>query len=156
MSLPASGSISMSQIAAELSIGSGGLNLNDSRVRGLAGIGSGTISFSSLRGKSNVQPLTATSSGTDGSAISASGGGVVTGSVTANPSGSTGSYTYAWVIISGNASLVDASSQTCSVTGSYAKLQSYIRNISLQCTVTSGSTSVVTTIGIKLVVDNLQ
>ena len=52
MSLPSSGPIDFAAIRTELSLG-GTLDLNDSRVRGLAGKPSGTISFSDLRGKSN-------------------------------------------------------------------------------------------------------
>lgn len=43
----------MTQIAAELGISASGLNLNDSRVRALAGKPSGPISYSDLRGKSS-------------------------------------------------------------------------------------------------------
>lgn len=52
MTLPASGPISMSDIAAELGISAQGLSLGDSRVRALAGKPSGPISFSDLYGKS--------------------------------------------------------------------------------------------------------
>ena len=56
MSLPSSGPIDFAAIRTELSLG-GTLDLNDSRVRGLAGKPSGTISFSDLRGKSNSSPF---------------------------------------------------------------------------------------------------
>lgn len=52
MALPSSGSISMSQVRAELKL-SGSINLGHSRVRGLAGRPSGSISMSQLRGKSD-------------------------------------------------------------------------------------------------------
>ncbi|WP_188013153.1 hypothetical protein [Photobacterium damselae] len=61
MALPSSGSISMSQVAAELGIPATGLSLNDQRVRVLAGRLSGTISFSDLRGKSNAKVITISS-----------------------------------------------------------------------------------------------
>lgn len=51
MTLPASGSISMSQVRTELG-GSGALDLNNTSVRSLAGVSSGKISMSQLRGKS--------------------------------------------------------------------------------------------------------
>lgn len=54
MALPSSGAISMNAVAVELGISSSNLSLNDSRVRGLAGVSSGQISMSSLRGKSNA------------------------------------------------------------------------------------------------------
>jgi hypothetical protein len=52
MTLPSSGPISMSQVAAELGISATGLSLNDSRVRALAGKPSGAISMNDLHGKS--------------------------------------------------------------------------------------------------------
>lgn len=54
MTLPASGAISMSQVATELGIGTSGISLNLASVRTLAGRGSGAISMSDLRGKSNA------------------------------------------------------------------------------------------------------
>lgn len=51
MTLPATGSLSMSQIASELGISAAGISLNHSWVRALAGVLSGAISFANLRGK---------------------------------------------------------------------------------------------------------
>ncbi|WP_323894931.1 hypothetical protein [Aeromonas caviae] len=53
MTLPASGSISIAQVATELGIGATGLSLNDSRVRNLFGKASGIIRMSDGHGKSN-------------------------------------------------------------------------------------------------------
>lgn len=52
MTLPATGPISMSMVAAELGISATGLSLNDSSVRNLASKPSGIISMSDLYGKS--------------------------------------------------------------------------------------------------------
>lgn len=52
MTLPATGSISMAQVAAELGVSQTGINLNQANVRALAGKPSGAISMSDLRGKS--------------------------------------------------------------------------------------------------------
>ena len=52
MGLPSTGELSFLAIRTELGI-SGAIDLNNSRVRGLAGKASGTISFSDLRGKSS-------------------------------------------------------------------------------------------------------
>lgn len=54
MTLPASGPISMSQVATELGVTSTGINLNQTNVRTLAGRPSGTISMSDLLGKSSA------------------------------------------------------------------------------------------------------
>lgn len=51
MTLPTTGPISISMVAAELGISSAGLSLGDARVRALAGKPTGPISFSDLRGK---------------------------------------------------------------------------------------------------------
>ena len=53
MTLPSSGTISMGDIRTELSA-SGTITLNDTNVRNLAGISSGTISLSNFYGKSNA------------------------------------------------------------------------------------------------------
>ncbi|MGL5965020.1 MAG: hypothetical protein ACRCZ9_05100 [Fusobacteriaceae bacterium] len=56
--LPSSGSISASQVNAELKKASNAaMGLNDSDVRKLAGKTSGTISYSDLRGKSNSNKI---------------------------------------------------------------------------------------------------
>lgn len=61
MALPASGAISMSQVAVELGLPANtNLSLNDSRVRNLAGKPSGIISMSDLHGKSSATWHTAT------------------------------------------------------------------------------------------------
>lgn len=59
MALPSSGPISLSQVNTELGIGSTtNISLNQANVRSLAGVASGIISMSNLRGKSNAQTYT--------------------------------------------------------------------------------------------------
>jgi len=65
MTLPASGSISLSQVASELSLSTTGINLNNSSVRSLAGKASGAVSLSDLRGKS-ATPTIHMTAGTGG------------------------------------------------------------------------------------------
>lgn len=57
MTLPASGAISLSMIATELGLAATGLNLNDSRVRSLAGKPTGAVSFSDFYGKTYSPPV---------------------------------------------------------------------------------------------------
>lgn len=54
MALPSSGGIMMTQVASELGVSAAGLTLGAANVRALAGISSGAIYMSNLRGKSNV------------------------------------------------------------------------------------------------------
>lgn len=54
MTLPASGAITMNQVAVELGISATGISLNLASVRTLAGRASGAISMSDLRGKTNA------------------------------------------------------------------------------------------------------
>ncbi|SUE95811.1 Uncharacterised protein [Ectopseudomonas mendocina] len=64
MTLPSSGTISMSQVNVELDKGSTALiSLNDADVRQLANVPSGQISLSSLYGKTNVQEVIFDNSG---------------------------------------------------------------------------------------------
>ena len=85
MTLPASGTISMAQIAAELGISAAGLSLGDSRCRALAGVPSGPISFSNFYGKSSFVPgLTGGGTLYDGSGD----GGAQTTALSVNTDGS--------------------------------------------------------------------
>jgi hypothetical protein len=99
MTLP-TGTISMSQVAAELGVGAAGLSLNAGNVRTLAGVPSGAVSMNHLRGKSNLAPLTCVVNdqfayrGTNNT-------GVVSASTTAVAGGGSGGYSYAWTFLSG-------------------------------------------------------
>lgn len=72
MTLQASGTITMAQIAAELGISATGLSLNDSRVRTLAARPSGSISMSDFYGKSSSFNFTVTTSNNGGGLYSMS------------------------------------------------------------------------------------
>lgn len=59
MTLPATGAISLSQVSVELGGAAGSVrSLGETAVRNLAGVPSGAISMSSLRGKSAYTPMT--------------------------------------------------------------------------------------------------
>lgn len=97
MTLPATGSISMSQVATELGISQTGLSLNDARVRALAGVLSGPISFSNLRGKTKLSVTANSVYATNNTGIT----GPISGNSAATPVGGTAPYTYSWVFVSG-------------------------------------------------------
>lgn len=59
MALPSTGPISPAAAASELGITVTGINLNDSRVRTLAGKPSGPITLADLRGKSGISNMVA-------------------------------------------------------------------------------------------------
>lgn len=119
MTLPASGTITMAQVAAELGISATGLSLNDSRVRALAGKPSGVISFSDLHGKSAITPFTISGfSPSSPGYLLRFGAGVQSRSIQVVLANGSGSFSYSWSVISNNAggSLSNASSQTCTFT----------------------------------------
>jgi hypothetical protein len=135
MALP-TGTISISQVNTELGRGATvSISLNETAVRSLAGVASGTISMNNLRGKTfaptisiSPDPLQTTIGG---------GGSVTSGAATATASGGAGGYTYAWAYVSGDSFTINSSTSasttftTTLVSGGY-KLGNY------RCTVTSG------------------
>ena len=137
MTLPASGAITMAQIATELGISQTGLSLNDSRVRTLAGISSGAISFNSLHGKAN---LNATGNSATGSASSINAGGTVSCQPSVTASG-TGTITYSWSFTSNanSCTLANASNAACIVAHTFTKNTSGSATAVLQCVVSNGS-----------------
>lgn len=157
MTMPTSGALSMSRIASELGIGASGLNLGRATIRSLAGNGGGAISFSSLYGKSNIPQLSVRAVGDNVTAYSNIRGGSISSVLTALPAGGDGSsYFYSWVLLSGNAQLFYNTNQACTISASYAKMQNYVRNITVQCTVTCAGQTAVSSCTITLIVDSLQ
>ena len=136
MTLPSTGPISLANVNVELGLSSTtNISLNQTNVRTLAGVPSGTISLSNLYGKTfaptisiSPDPLQTTISG---------GGSVTSGAATATASGGAGGYTYAWTYVSGDSFTINSPTSasttftTTLVSGGY-KLGNY------RCTVTSG------------------
>lgn len=112
MTLPASGAITMAQIAAELGISSTDINLNQSEVRALAGVPSGAISMADLYGKSSLAAYINEAS-FDGLGIDfGSGATAYTGYATLTVTGGgTGGITYQWYQ-TGGATISAATSAT--------------------------------------------
>lgn len=144
MTIPASGPITLGQVAAELGIGLP-LSLGDSRVRTLAGVPSGPISLGQLRGKSAATPLTATASGGHGEADTRNGAGSVSCSPRVTAGGGTGTITYLWEFTSnpGDCSLSGSTSSACLVSHTFTKDSSGSAAATLRCTVRDGASGVV-------------
>ena len=137
MTLSTTGPISLANVNVELGLSSTAtISLNQANVRTLAGIASGTISLSDLRGKSNA-PTISISPGSLYTIISG-GGSATSSSATATASGGAGGYTYAWTRVSGDSYTINSStsaSTTFTTTLSNGQFKSGI----YRCTVTSGS-----------------
>lgn len=142
MTLPASYPISMSQINTELGRASNATtSLTESAVRTLAGVPSGAISFGNLLGKSS---LSASGVNDFRSYSTTAAAGTASAFPSVNRSGGTGSYTYSWSFTSNpqGASLSNSTSQTPTVSMSFAKNSTGGFSAVLQCVVTSGGSSV--------------
>lgn len=149
MTLPASGAISIGQVAAELGIGLP-LSLGDSRVRTLAGVATGPISLSNLYGKSNGTPLAATSQSDSNYADSSVSGGTVGCSPSVAAGGGTGPYTYAWSFTSNpsGCALANSTSAAPTVSKSYTKSAVGSASATLQCVITDSAAASITKTGI--------
>lgn len=139
MTLPASGSISLSQVNVELGLPANAqISLTDAAVRTLAGVPSGPISLSNLYGKSSQFTVNATSA--SNSELSTSNG-TVTCFPSVSVSGGSGSFSYAWSFTSNpnNCALLDSTLATCRVSHSYTSHSNGSANAVLQCIVTDST-----------------
>ena len=107
------GTISMSDVNVELSRAAGTtISLNDTIVRNLAGVSSGTISMDNLRGKSAYTPMSLGYTGGVGEAYG--GCQTVSASATVSVSGGIGPFTYVWTRTSGSTAPTSRSSGSTS------------------------------------------
>jgi hypothetical protein len=97
MTLPASGPISMAQIAAELGIAAAGINLNMANVRTLGG---GATNLNAFHGKSNYGPIVVTCNSVTAMRATNNVGNVFVNAAVA-ASGGSGGYTYSTTYLSG-------------------------------------------------------
>jgi len=152
MTLPASGSISIGQVAAELGIGLP-LTLGDSRVRTLAGVPSGPISMTSLYGKSAYTPMTLTTNGASSGPVSSDTvGGTVSGTASVGVTGGTGGYTYQWTLTSSSGSPTIGGTTSNSVTASktFVKQSSGSATAVFNISVTDNTGHTVTATGVEI------
>lgn len=136
MTLPSTGPISLANVNVELGLSSTtNISLNQTNVRTLAGISSGTISLSNLRGKSNAPTITISPSSLY---TSRSGGGSATSAAaTGSGSGGAGGYTYAWTYVSGSSYTINSPS-SAATTFTTTLLAGAFKSGVYRCTVTSG------------------
>lgn len=136
MTLPASFPLSMSQINVELGRAPNAtVSLAESAVRTLAGVPSGSISFSNLLGKASMS-ATGVDSGL--SYNSSGSGGSANSFPSVNVSGGQAPYTYSWSFTSNpqSASLANATGQTPTVSRPYTANSVGSYSATLQCVVT--------------------
>lgn len=136
MTLPSTGPISLANVNVELGLSSTtNISLNQTNVRTLAGISSGTISLNSLRGKSNAPTITISPSSLY---TSRSGGGSATSAAaTGLGSGGAGGYTYAWTYVSGSSYTINSPSSAATTFTTTLIAGAYKTGV-YRCTVTSG------------------
>jgi hypothetical protein len=148
MTLPASGAISLSQVAAELGIGASGINLNQANVRSLAG---GATNMNALHGKSNAPPLSAI--GHDDTVYyqnTGTGSGTIHGYPMVVASGGSGIYTYAWTKQTGGGNISNPAIYNPVVSMNYYKGSSGSALSEWKCVVTDSLGNQVTVLNITV------
>jgi len=140
MTLPTSGPISLSMVAAELGIARP-LSLGDSRVRVLAGVPSGPISLGQLRGKSAAGPFTVTAMDAYASADTQFGSGTVSCSPAVYAAGGVDPKTYAWSTLSNprGVTVILGTGSSVTVRFTYTTNATGSATVTLRCTVTDGA-----------------
>ena len=136
MALPTTGPISLANVNVELGLSSTAtISLNQANVRTLAGIASGTISMSDLRGKSNAPTISISPSSLY--TLRSGAGSATSDAATGSASGGAGGYTYAWTRVSGDSYTIN-SSTSASTTFTTTLASGQLKSGVYRCTVTSG------------------
>jgi hypothetical protein len=151
VALPGSGAMSIAMLQAEFSTGANSLSQYYRGGGIVPNTGtnvnvptSGTISLSNFYNAAASTPLSATLSPSYSFKTRATTGILSTGTITCNPTGGNGTYTYSWSVLSNNAGgglTNGTTNQTNNFnTGSFAVPNT--RQTVLRCTVTSGGDTV--------------
>jgi hypothetical protein len=149
VTLPASGSISLGQVATELGVALP-ISLGDTNVRTLAGVASGAISLTNLYGKTAGAAMSAAAPNILAQR-STNTTGVVSGTSTATPTGGTAPYTYAWAISGASQGMAAGGTTTATLGMSKSCAPGALNNETWVCTVTdSAAHSATATISVEL------
>jgi hypothetical protein len=136
MTLPSTGPISLANVNVELGLSSTtNISLNQTNVRTLAGVPSGTISLSNLYGKSNALAITISPSSLYTTRSGA--GSVTSAAATGSGTGGAGGYTYAWTYVSGSSYTINSSTSASTTFTTNLVAEQYKSGV-YRCTVTSG------------------
>jgi hypothetical protein len=156
MTLPASGTISLSDVLAEIRLAtparSATISLGDADVLALAGKSAAPISLSDLYGKSSYVPMTVTGVSDFASNIPTATPGTASVSPSVTVRDGSGGYTYAWAYMAGygaSSTLSNSNSPACNVTKAFARNENGSFDEFLQCTVTDNTGHVVTVSNIE-------
>lgn len=154
MTLPASGAISLVQIAGELGA-SLPLSLIDSRVLTLAGKGALPISMSDLYAKSGQAALSATAIGQDNQYSTTTSGGTASSTGTVYPAGGSGGYTCVWSVVSntGGATVGALNGQIVSISKTFTKLSDGVATVTFNVTVTDSQGHTFTVSNVNVIIE---
>lgn len=159
MTLPITGPITLTDVMNELRVVNPGraypIVLGDADVRALAGIASGPVSLTNLRGKSSYISMTITPTDGYGFGTSSTSGGIAICSPSISVTGGSGGYTYHWAFESNPSScaLSNATSLQCNVSHNYVKTANGSAGATLSCTVTDNTGHSVTRSGINALLE---
>jgi hypothetical protein len=159
MTITATAPITLANVMTELRTVTPGraypISLGDSDVRALAGIPSGAISLSDLKGKSAYVAMSGAGVPASFTADSEFSAGTATCNPSVTVSNGSGGYTFLWSFTSNpnSCTLGSATSQTCSVSHAYSRHAIGSASATLQCVITDSTLHTITVSGVTADLD---
>jgi hypothetical protein len=154
MTLPTSGSLSLSDVMTELRVTNPGraypISLGDSDVRALAGVPSGAISLSNLYGKSSYIAMSGSVPDRSGSAPSNPTSNYTTQvSISVVLTGGQAPFSYAWSHVSGDGTVTAANTSSTFANFTVARFSEpgEVQTQVVQCVVTDSTSATLTRTG---------
>lgn len=144
MTITTTAPVSLGDVLAELRLVNPGralpVSLGDADVRSLAGVASGPVGLSDLKGKSSYIPMTLTAHNAANAADSSVAGGTVSCSPSVSVTGGSGGYSYAWAFVTAAGCTLSAgNAPSCTVSHSYVKSAIGSAVATVRCTVTDAT-----------------